>query len=72
MVRNEDETYCFDLLKEGFKDDSMSLGARVCFVVIGAIGTVVVDPVRFMFNIFGLSDNPADPDDPNSPFNTNY
>lgn len=72
MARKDDEIYCFDLLKGGIKDTSLSVGARMCCIVFGVIGTVVVDPVRFIFNKLGISDDPADPDDPNSPFNSNY
>lgn len=73
MARKENEVYFFDLLKEALKDTSMSFKVRMCGIVFGVIGTVVLDPVRFVFyKLVGADDVPADPDDPNSPFNTNY
>ena len=73
MASNDDEVYFFDLLKGGLTDSSMSAAARTWCITIGAIGTVLFDPVLFVCNKLHINGgSPSDPDDPNSPMNTNY
>ena len=55
MSNNQSQYFpCFHLLKEAIVDKDMPVSGRIFVGVLGAVGTIVYDPVDAIFTLFNL------------------
>ena len=67
MSNNQSQYFpCFQLLKGAIVDKDMPVGGRIFIGFLGAVGTIVYDPVDAIFNLLDLDKGePVDPSDMN-------